>query len=265
MMTVSVTPSQRDLRTMLDIVNADPADLPPDGLPLPVLDALCRLIPAALLSFIGLDSGGQTDWFIQRFPSEEPGDDDDAAFWAHYSDCAPCSYPDRSGDVRSITKISDFYSARQWHATAMYHDYFHPAGIDHELMLCLPAGPGRTLRLVFFRGPGPDFSERDRALLALLRPHLHQVFVEAERRRGSLPQLTRRQWELLRLVAAGHTNLQISHRLGVSEGTVRKHLENIYGRLQVSSRTAAVTRAFPEQHHRAVALGEPAMAVVRGP
>jgi DNA-binding NarL/FixJ family response regulator len=31
----------------------------------------------------------------------------------------------------------------------------------------------------------------------------------------------------------------------VSEGTVRIHLQNIYGRLQVPSRTAAVTRAFP--------------------
>ena len=89
-MTISVTPSERDLRTMLDIVNADPADPPPDGLPLPVLDALCRLIPADLLSFFGLDSGGQTDLFMQDFPAEEPGDDDAAAFWAHYWDCAPC-------------------------------------------------------------------------------------------------------------------------------------------------------------------------------
>jgi len=32
----------------------------------------------------------------------------------------------------------------------------------------------------------------------------------------------------------------------VSEGTVRKHLENIYARLQVSSRAAAVSRAFQE-------------------
>jgi hypothetical protein len=38
-------------------------------------------------------------------------------------------------------------------------------------MLCLPGGPGRTMRLILFRGPGPDFSERDRALLTLLRPH----------------------------------------------------------------------------------------------
>jgi DNA-binding NarL/FixJ family response regulator len=48
----------------------------------------------------------------------------------------------------------------------------------------------------------------------------------------------------MRLVAAGYTNSQIGRRLGLSEGTVRKHLENIYGRLHVSSRTAAVTRIF---------------------
>jgi DNA-binding NarL/FixJ family response regulator len=48
-------------------------------------------------------------------------------------------------------------------------------------------------------------------------------------------------------VAAGHTNAQIARRLSVTEGTVRKHLENIYARLHVSSRTAAVTRAFPDR------------------
>ena len=50
-----------------------------------------------------------------------------------------------------------------------------------------------------------------------------------------------------RLVAAGHTSDQIARRLGISVGTVRKHLETIFMRLGVSSRTAAVTRAFPGQ------------------
>ena len=106
------------------------------------------------------------------------------------------------------------------------------------------------MRLYFFRGPGPDFSERDRDLLTLLRPHLHQAYLDAERRRHPTPQLTPRHWELLHLLAAGHTNAQIARRLGLSEGTVRTHLENIYARLQVSSRTAAVTRAFPRPRGR---------------
>ena len=75
----------------------------------------------------------------------------------------------------------------------MYSDYSRPLGIEHHLRLCLPAGPGplvgpgRTVELIFFRGPGPDFSERDRTLLALLRPHLHQAYLDAERRRRGPP------------------------------------------------------------------------------
>ena len=68
--------------------------------------------------------------------------------------------------------------------------------------------------------------------------------MDAELRRRGVPALTARQWDLMHLVAAGYTNSQIGRRLGLSEGTVRKHLENIYGRLHVSSRTAAVTRTF---------------------
>jgi len=43
-----------------------------------------------------------------------------------------------------------------------------------------------------------------------------------------VPRLTPRQKDLLRLLAAGYTNTQIARRLGISEGTVRTHLENIY-------------------------------------
>jgi DNA-binding CsgD family transcriptional regulator len=174
------------------------------------------------------------------------------AYWPHYWACQRFSYPDRTGDLRSVTKIADFYSARQWHSTGMYSDVHRPQGLEHDLQLWLPgpggrtAGPGRTVRLHFWRGPGSDFSERDRALLVLLRPHLHQAYLDAERRRHPVPELTARHWDLLRLVAAGHTNAQIARRLGISEGTVGTHLENIYGRLHVSSRTAAVTRAFPD-------------------
>jgi DNA-binding CsgD family transcriptional regulator len=251
-MVAPVTVRETDLRTLLGIVSDDRPDLPSHGLPWSLLDDLMGLIGCDQLSFDGQDSGQQVLWFGQDLPGNADDADDEQVYWRHYWDCADCSYPDRSGDLRSVTKVSDFYSARQWHSTGMYRDLLRGWGVDHELRLCLPdaapaAGPGRTVRLLFFRGPGPDFSERDRALLTLLRPHLHQAYLDAERRRRPTPQLTPRHWELLHLVAAGHTNIQIARRLGVSEGTVRTHLQNIYGRLNVSSRTAAVTRAFPDQ------------------
>jgi DNA-binding CsgD family transcriptional regulator len=250
-MTAPVTASERDLRALAGIVSQDRADLPEDGLPPSLLADLMSQIRCDALSFLGNDSDRQEMWFGQDLPADDAGDQQ--AFWEHYWDCESCSYPDRTGDLRSILKIADFYSARQWNATGMYWDYYRPLGFEHELKLSLPtgrqqlAGPGRTVRLVFFRGPGPDFSERDRALLVLLRPHLHQAYLDAERRRHPVPPLTPRHWDLLKLVAAGHTNAQIARRLGISEGTVGTHLENIYTRLNVSSRTAAVTRAFPDR------------------
>jgi DNA-binding CsgD family transcriptional regulator len=243
--------SEGDLRALAGIVSDDRADLPAVGLPPSLLADVMGQIRCDEISFERYDSGRQETLFLQVIPVIDTGPAEawDPVHWQHYWDCQPCSYPDRTGDLRSVLKIADFYSARQWHSTGMYCDIYRPQGFEHELQLCLPEthGPGRTVRLYFFRGPGPDFSERDRALLTLLRPHLHQAYLDAERRRHPVPQLTPRHWDLLRLLAAGHTNTQIARRLGISEGTVRTHLENIYGRLQVSSRTAAVTRAFPAQ------------------
>lgn len=51
--------------------------------------------------------------------------------------------------------------------------------------------------------------------------------------------LTQRQAEVLHLIWRGAGNAQIAHTLGISEHTVRHHLEDIFRRLDVSSRTAA--------------------------
>jgi|SRR5215469_12366804 len=250
-MTSPVTVSERDLRTLLGIVGDERSDLPAAGLPLSLLTELKDQIRCDQLAFIRFDAGRRIDLFSQDIPDDcNYSEDDSRLFWELYWDSLPCCYPDRTGDLRSVTKPLDFYSARQWHSNAMYTDWVRPSGLEHEMLVCLPGGPMRTIRLLFWRGPGPDFSERDRALLALLRPHLHQAYLDAERRRHPIPALTPRQRELLRLVAIGHTNAQIARRLGVTDKTVAKHLENIYARLQVSSRTAAVTRAFDDQAAR---------------
>jgi ATP/maltotriose-dependent transcriptional regulator MalT len=56
--------------------------------------------------------------------------------------------------------------------------------------------------------------------------------------------LTAREAEVLRLVAAGKTNREIASELVISEHTVARHLQNMFVKLQVSSRSAATAFAF---------------------
>ena len=58
--------------------------------------------------------------------------------------------------------------------------------------------------------------------------------------------LTAREVQVLSLVATGRTNREISSTLMISEHTVARHLQNIFSKLGVSSRTAAT--AFSLEH-----------------
>jgi ATP/maltotriose-dependent transcriptional regulator MalT len=57
--------------------------------------------------------------------------------------------------------------------------------------------------------------------------------------------LTRREREVMEFLAEGHSNAEIASALWIAPTTVRKHLENIYAKLGVRTRTAAVARARP--------------------
>jgi len=68
---------------------------------------------------------------------------------------------------------------------------------------------------------------------------------ELLRERTALPRgLTAREAEVLRLVAAGKTNRDIAAELVISEHTVARHLQNMFAKLGVSSRSAATAFAF---------------------
>jgi DNA-binding NarL/FixJ family response regulator len=73
--------------------------------------------------------------------------------------------------------------------------------------------------------------------LTLLVELVEGALLLEEKRR--MPTLTRRELEILELVAEGRTNGEIAERLWVSPLTVRRHLENVYAKLGVHTRTAA--------------------------
>jgi len=56
--------------------------------------------------------------------------------------------------------------------------------------------------------------------------------------------LTSRQVQVLRLVAAGKSNREIATELVISEHTVARHLQNMFAKLGVSSRSGATAFAF---------------------
>lgn len=242
------TISEQDLRRLLDVVTPDRAaveDSPPEALPMPVLLGLAELIPCASISFFVMDarrrehSGLDVD--LADLP--EPSPDDLDLFFDGYWDCLGCCYPERSGDRETVLSWTDFYTDRAFRELAMGR-YFAKNGLWHELLVSLPPVGGRERRLMLTREVGDaPFSERDRLLLTLMRPHLVELRnrVEAQRR-TAVDRLTPRQRQLLARVAVGATNRQIARELGLSEGTVRKHLENIYARLGVGSRTEALAR-----------------------
>jgi len=53
-------------------------------------------------------------------------------------------------------------------------------------------------------------------------------------------QLTTRERDVMRLLAEGHSNLEIAQKLFLSEKTIRNHISNIYRKLQITNRGEAI-------------------------
>ncbi len=79
-------------------------------------------------------------------------------------------------------------------------------------------------------------------------PDLAQIDSMTNERRSARPHgLTRRELQVLRLIAAGKTNKAIAGELFVSEKTIDRHVSNIFNKLDVPSRAAATAYAYEQQ------------------
>jgi DNA-binding CsgD family transcriptional regulator len=245
----STTISERDLRRLLDVVSPEAVASPGRDLPGQVLRGLAELIPCAAVSFFVMDPHRAEIRTMQEVALQElPADDEesDALFFEAYWECVACSAPELLGRDAHVSTWHDFYTDREF-ARLLMAQYFRRMGIWHELLVRLPPSGGLERRLMLTRDSSDvPFDERDRMLLTLLRPHLVNLHDRVEAESRTVPVLTARQQELLRRVARGETNRQVARDLGISEGTVRKHLENIYARLDVHSRVEALALVGPQ-------------------
>jgi DNA-binding CsgD family transcriptional regulator len=185
----------------------------------------------------------------------------DRHFFAHPLVCFHKSHHDGG-----VHRISDSLCSARFKATPLYADYYLRVGLDHSLALPLFVDAETLVSFVFNR-QRVNFGDPERDLLEQMRPVLADLFRasvtlaqwRAHRARQDsadiaeahaapplhsdpLSALTSREREVLGWVTAGKTNAQIATILGASPRTVAKHLERIYEKLGVESRTAAAMR-----------------------
>jgi DNA-binding CsgD family transcriptional regulator len=239
-----------DLRAVLEFVELAWSHAGERAFPLETLEALATVIPCDAVGFTDLDRLNRR--IIEYVGTDGDGGDDEV-FWQTVDEHPICRHQQAYADF-SARRLSDIIPLQRFLATRVYAEWFRPLGMVAELEVGLVRSRTRPRNFIFSRTHG-DFSARDVSVLQLIAPHLARIYETTQLRHlaqvadpGNLDRLTTREAEILELVAAGLTNAAIAERLWISPGTVKKHLDHVYGKLGVPNRTAAVAQlnAQPE-------------------
>ena len=237
------TTAEAHLRRMADVLEEARQSLAGGGVPPEcLLSGLMRLIPCDAASFCELDIPTRRALNAQEIGDEDDEDMDGYWRWRHQH--TQCVQVCRPHDVPETTQMAEFRSVRELRNLPIYTEFLAP----HPTIaaIALPTAPNRTRVFQFFRRDGKAFTDHEMTTLRMMAPHVYDLYKQAARRRRQPVRLTHRELDVLRCVALGMGTPQIAEQLCVPPSTVRKHLENAFGRLGVSSRTAAVARVFPE-------------------
>lgn len=139
-------------------------------------------------------------------------------------------------------KTSDFCTTRQYSKTLIYNEFYRTVGITHQLVVGFDV-PGLGYTTCALSRSRRDFTEAERVLLAFVQPHLTALL---QRARPAAPVLaasaglTTREAAILAQLAQGRPDKEIAYQCRISPRTVQVHLRNIYAKLGVDNRTAAV-------------------------
>jgi len=174
--------SRRDLRAALDCVRMTYATLDLEAFRRQAVAGLLQVVPAPFGSYNEIDRGATRIRYVV-----EPGDAriphlelsagqyrHEQPVLAHYL---------RTGDG-SPRKLSDFVTPQQLHRLRIYNENYRRAGVEYQMTFMLRSLQREsppTIAIALDRGQAnADFSERDRCVLNLLRPHLMTAYANAE-------------------------------------------------------------------------------------
>lgn len=122
-------------------------------------------------------------------------------------------------------------------AQALVAQAIQAAAAEGYVRAFLVEGPRVVALTADLRRVAPSFVDRVRHGAETLTGHIpSQAAALTE-------PLTERETEVLQLIAGGATNREIAEQLVIAAGTVKRHTNHIYGKLQVHNRTEAVARA----------------------
>ena len=233
--------SSRDLRLLRDALDPHLDAQPGDLIAQPVLDELARVIPSENVT-LQVMNYGQRKIQNQRIALTPYDLDPDlrTIFWAGFWDSS-CSHPQRTGDTSILW--NQYAPPPTDRGDAVMREFAAGMGWVDEILVPLAANDADDHRLLLSRKSGPKYTERDILVLSLVRAavaerHARQISLHSVGKK-----LSRRQVEILRLVAEGCTNRQIARALSITEATARTHLVNIYSILGANSRTQALATA----------------------
>jgi DNA-binding NarL/FixJ family response regulator len=225
------------------------------------IDELRRALPAALrralpCDYVSLEEAGSAGDGVVRVV--EPAVPQLMGRWAALAHEDPMRRRDpQDGRAR---RLSEVITRADLRALALYREVYEPLGVEHQIAFTLAGYSGRAIAVALSRG-ARDYSEHECVLADEARPFLAQAYRNAlaysglracrPTGRGPVPPdalllagLTRREAEVVSLIAQGRSNQHVAAALGISDRTVGKHLEHSYRKLGVSDRSTAAARVW---------------------
>lgn len=182
-----------------------------------------------------------------------------------YSDYVAWSFSNHSS---TIYRDSDMIGRPVRENSDIYKQWMRPMDIYYSLGCTIFSGKQLLGSITLFRSEQEgDFTDAELGMLEVIDRHLSAHF-EFLWPYGTFPNLTAgfanaagkeglssREGEIAELIAAGHSNSEISQILFISENTVKKHVNSLYRKLHVTSRTQLL-RMLYEKMSIAVSLSE---------